>query len=112
ALEWTTRKYTPSPRTKAKPTPAPIAKAAAAAATSSLRTSGQDALREKLRAWRRDLAKQQAVPAYVILHDATLDALCRQMPRDLGELLEVPGIGERKAERFGTRILELIAGVN
>jgi ATP-dependent DNA helicase RecQ len=49
------------------------------------------------------------VPAYVILHDSTLDALCRQRPRDMGALLEVPGIGERKAERFGAKILQLIA---
>jgi ATP-dependent DNA helicase RecQ len=49
------------------------------------------------------------VPAYVILHDATLDALSRQRPHNLNELLEVPGIGERKAERFGKKILELIA---
>jgi ATP-dependent DNA helicase RecQ len=99
-LEWTTKKYTPAPRVKA-------AKAAAAVALPTSETSS-DSLREKLRAWRRDLAKQQSVPAYVILHDATLDALCRQRPRDLGELLEVPGIGERKAERFGAKILELI----
>jgi len=49
------------------------------------------------------------MPPYVILHDATIDALCRQRPRNAAELLEVPGIGERKAERFGVRILELIA---
>ena len=100
-LEWTTKKYTPAPRVKA-------AKAAASVALPASDTSS-DSLREKLRAWRRDLARQQSVPAYVILHDATLDALCRQRPRDAGELLEVPGIGERKAERFGTKILELIA---
>ena len=68
-----------------------------------------ESLRERLRAWRRELAKQQALPAYVILHDATLDALCRQRPGNVAELLQVPGIGERKAERFGARILELIA---
>ncbi len=100
-LEWTTKKYTPAPRVKA-------AKAAAAVALPTAVDAGSDSLREKLRAWRRDLAKQQSVPAYVILHDATLDALCRQRPRDLGELLEVPGIGERKAERFGAKLLELI----
>jgi superfamily II DNA helicase RecQ len=71
--------------------------------------AGHDALRERLRAWRRELAKQQGMPPYVILHDATIDALCRQRPRNAAELLEVPGIGERKAERFGVRILELIA---
>jgi superfamily II DNA helicase RecQ len=69
----------------------------------------KDDLHERLRAWRRELAKLQGMPPYVILHDATIDALCRQRPRDTAELLEVPGIGERKAERFGARILELIA---
>jgi ATP-dependent DNA helicase RecQ len=49
------------------------------------------------------------MPPYVILHDATINALCRARPRDLAGLLEVPGIGERKAERFGARILELVA---
>jgi len=103
-LEWTAKKYTPAPRVKA-------AKVAAAVELPAAVDAGSDSLREKLRAWRRDLAKQQAVPAYVILHDATLDALCRQRPRDLVQLLEVPGIGERKAERFGANILELIMGV-
>ena len=105
-LEWTAKKYAPA---RAKATPAPIAKAAAAAASVSAPESPPDALRERLRAWRRELAKAQGMPPYVILHDATIDALCRARPRDLSGLLEVPGIGERKAERFGARILELIA---
>jgi len=109
-LEWTTRKYTPARREKVAASPTPLAKAAAVAATAvSTQDPSRDGLRERLRTWRRELAKQQAVPAYVILHDATLEALCRQLPRDMGGLLEVPGIGERKAERFGAKILELIA---
>ena len=63
-------------------------------------------LRDALREWRRLRAKDLSVPAYVILHDATLDALCRQRPRNTAELLQVPGIGERRAERFGKEILE------
>jgi ATP-dependent DNA helicase RecQ len=66
-------------------------------------------LRSDLREWRMNLAKQQRVPAYVILHDSTLDAICRERPATMADLLEVPGIGERKAERFGTRILALVA---
>jgi ATP-dependent DNA helicase RecQ len=104
--EWTTKKYAP---VRAKAAPAPIAKAAAAAAVVSAPESQPDSLRERLRAWRRELAKAQGMPPYVILHDATIDALCRARPRDLAGLLEVPGIGERKAERFGARILELVA---
>jgi ATP-dependent DNA helicase RecQ len=109
-LEWTTRKYTSVQRAKAAAVLAPIAKAAAAAAVAQPAPDGiKDDLRERLRAWRRELAKLQGMPPYVILHDATIDALCRQRPRNMEELLEVPGIGERKAERFGARILELIA---
>jgi ATP-dependent DNA helicase RecQ len=56
-----------------------------------------------------NLAKEHHVPAYVILHDSTLDAICRQRPATMANLLDVPGIGERKAERFGARILALVA---
>jgi ATP-dependent DNA helicase RecQ len=66
-------------------------------------------LRAALKDWRRELAKTQAVPAFVILHDTSLEALCRMRPRNAAQLLAVPGIGERKAERFGARILEIVA---
>jgi ATP-dependent DNA helicase RecQ len=66
-------------------------------------------LRSDLREWRVNLAKEHHVPAYVILHDSTLDAICRQRPATMANLLDVPGIGERKAERFGARILALVA---
>lgn len=68
-------------------------------------------LRAALREWRREAAKTQSVPAFVILHDTTLDALCRLQPRNTAELLAVPGIGERKAERFGERILQIVAAL-
>jgi ATP-dependent DNA helicase RecQ len=71
--------------------------------------AANEKLRAALKEWRRELAKAQSVPAYVILHDTTLDELCRQQPRTERELLAVAGIGERKAERFGARILEIVA---
>ncbi len=67
-----------------------------------------ESLRERLRAWRKEQAKQLHVPAYVVLHDSTVEAICRMKPGSLGELLEAPGIGERKAERFGKAILALV----
>jgi ATP-dependent DNA helicase RecQ len=48
------------------------------------------------------------VPAYVILHDATLAEIARRRPRDAAELADVPGIGARKLERYGTPLLELL----
>src|SRR5258708_4043747 len=44
---------------------------------------GDPELREKLKGWRKELAKELSVPAYLILHDSTIDALSRQVPRSI-----------------------------
>jgi ATP-dependent DNA helicase RecQ len=65
-------------------------------------------LREYLREWRRETAKQQNTPAFVVMHDTTLDEICRIRPRSLPALLHVSGIGERKAELYGQQILDAL----
>ena len=65
-------------------------------------------LREYLREWRRDTAREQSVPAYVVLHDTTLDEICRRGPQSVADLLHITGIGERKAELFGQQILDAL----
>ncbi|MFB2550689.1 DNA helicase RecQ [Ensifer soli] len=71
--------------------------------------SGDDrALFEKLRAERLSIAKDLDVPPYVIFPDTTLIALARERPRDLAELLDIPGIGETKRDRFGEAFLAVI----
>jgi ATP-dependent DNA helicase RecQ len=68
--------------------------------------SGADAeLREYLREWRRTTAKEQGVPAFVVLHDTTLEEICRRRPSSIADLRGVTGIGERKAEVYGRGIL-------
>jgi len=62
-------------------------------------------LREYLREWRRVTAREQNIPAYVVLHDASLDEICRRRPSSIAQLLSVTGIGERKAETYGQQIL-------
>ena len=96
---------------------APKAVAAAASAESRPRMKpvrqsapADQGLLAALKEWRLAAAKRQSVPAYVILHDATIEALCRMRPQSEAELLEVPGIGERKAERFGAQILKVLGG--
>jgi ATP-dependent DNA helicase RecQ len=66
-------------------------------------------LLEKLREWRADQAREQAVPAYVIFHDRTLAAIAAARPADLEELAGIPGIGTKKLERYGQRLIELVA---
>jgi ATP-dependent DNA helicase RecQ len=64
---------------------------------------------DALRGWRADKAREQGVPAYVILHDRTLHELATLRPHSLTALLDVPGIGLAKAERYGEALLELLA---
>ncbi len=66
------------------------------------------ALAEYLREWRRNMARESKVPAYIILHDSTLEELCRRRPSNFSELKQVPGIGEKKAEVYGTEILQAL----
>jgi ATP-dependent DNA helicase RecQ len=54
--------------------------------------------------WRRKTAQRSNVPAFVVLPDAALEDLCRKKPTNLRELLNVSGIGERKAELYGRDI--------
>jgi ATP-dependent DNA helicase RecQ len=70
--------------------------------------SEAEQLREYLRQWRRAMAKEKNIPAYIVLHDSSLEEICRRQPKVLAELLEIPGIGERKAEVYGKPILDAI----
>ena len=63
----------------------------------------------ELRAWRTERARQDGVPAYVVLHDTTLDELAALRPRSKGELAAVRGFGPTKLERYGMELLELLA---
>lgn len=66
------------------------------------------ALREYLREWRRAAAKQQGVPAFVVMHDSALDEICRKRPGSILELLSISGFGEYKAALYGPRIFETL----
>ena len=65
-------------------------------------------LREYLREWRRGIAKEQGAPAFVIMHDTSLDELCRKQPKTIAELLNVSGFGIKKAEIYGLTIIEAL----
>jgi ATP-dependent DNA helicase RecQ len=71
--------------------------------------AGADAgLLAKLKAWRANEARVQAVPAYVIFHDSTLAEIAAVQPQDLTTLATINGIGARKLERYGPAVISLI----
>ncbi|HET9356277.1 MAG TPA: RecQ family ATP-dependent DNA helicase, partial [Sphingomicrobium sp.] len=55
-----------------------------------------DPLFEALRNWRRERAKAQGVPPYVIFHDSTLRAVAAARPANLSGLSLIEGIGDTK----------------
>lgn len=63
---------------------------------------------EKLRHLRLEIAQRQGVPPYVVFHDKTLREMVQRMPRTPFELLQVSGVGDRKAELYGEAFLEAI----
>jgi ATP-dependent DNA helicase RecQ len=65
-------------------------------------------LREYLRVWRKAAAKEQGVPAFVVMHDSALDEVCRRQPGSIPELLRISGFGEHKAALYGPRIFEAL----
>ncbi|MBK1865840.1 DNA helicase RecQ [Aestuariivirga sp. YIM B02566] len=68
------------------------------------------ALFDRLRQRRLELAKAQNVPPYVIFHDKTLLEMAARQPRSLTELASVPGTGAVKLARYGEAFLEVIRG--
>ena len=68
-----------------------------------------DELSGRLRDWRRDRARLDGVPAYVIFGDKTLQDIVRQRPRNPADLLQVWGLGRAKVARYGEDLLTLSA---
>jgi len=73
-------------------------------------TSEDEAVAARLKSWRNAEAKRLGVPAYVVMHDRTLNALAQARPRNPNQLLAVDGMGPAKVERFGSAILGICAG--
>jgi ATP-dependent DNA helicase RecQ len=76
--------------------------------TLSLGPAANPDLIEYLRDWRRALAKERGIPAFIVLHDSSLEDLARKRPASLAELHDVSGFGERKVEAFGNAVLDAL----
>lgn len=65
-----------------------------------------DALFERLRRVRTELAREGRIPPYMVFSDATLRDMARRAPMTPDELLEVSGVGAYKLEKYGSAFLE------
>ena len=66
-------------------------------------------LKEYLREWRRKIAREQGVVAFIVMHDTTMEEVCRVHPQTLAEILGISGFGVRKVELYGNKLLEALA---
>jgi len=63
---------------------------------------------QALRAWRHDVARAHGVPAYTVLHDASLREIARRRPESAESLAGISGIGAIKLARYGEAIIEVV----
>ncbi len=66
------------------------------------------ALHAALKAWRSEIARQRGVPAYVVLHDSTIDGIAATKPATLAALRGIAGIGDKKLEHYGEALIALV----
>lgn len=71
-------------------------------------TSAGYRLFDRLRRLRLVIAKEEAVPPYIIFSDKTLIDMCAKSPRNKQEMLSVMGVAERKFNRYGQRFIDEI----
>jgi DNA helicase-2/ATP-dependent DNA helicase PcrA len=70
--------------------------------------SYDEELFERLRAWRKQQADQESVPAFVVFTDATLQLIAEHRPTSSAALLRISGVGPAKLERYGEGLLEVV----
>jgi ATP-dependent DNA helicase RecQ len=68
--------------------------------------SGHKELFEKLRLLRKNMAQKEGIPPYLIFHDSTLQDMVARLPKTKSELLNVLGVGESKADKYGKLFIE------
>ncbi|MET8974516.1 ATP-dependent DNA helicase UvrD2 [Streptomyces sp. NPDC004539] len=69
-----------------------------------------EGLYERLRSWREVQAKRTGQPAFCVFTDKTLVAIAETAPEEPGDLARIPGVGQRKLNRYGTDVLAICAG--
>ena len=71
--------------------------------------TADDALMTMLRELRKKVAKKLSVPPFVVFQDPSLEDMSLKYPISIDELINIHGVGEGKAKKYGKEFVELIA---
>ncbi len=63
---------------------------------------------EALRQWRRNVAREQALPDYMFASNAELAAIAILNPILKQDLYKVKGMGDKKISKYGNEIIDLL----
>jgi hypothetical protein len=66
------------------------------------------AAEDALRAWRKEVATAEKMPAYIVFNDRELGGIAEALPQSLAELADCPGVGPFKLERWGDEVLAVL----
>lgn len=77
--------------------------------TASKSTGVSDVLMGMLRDLRKKVAKKVGVPPFVVFQDPSLEDMALKYPISKEELINIHGVGEGKAKKYGGAFLELIS---
>ncbi len=88
--------------------PARVRRGKKSAAREAGTAAPDSALLRALRAWRLGIAREHGVPAFVVFHDVTLETIAALRPGTREALRGVSGVGEKKLERYGEALLEVV----
>jgi ATP-dependent DNA helicase RecQ len=70
--------------------------------------TGNPVLVAALRTWRSEVARKRGFPAYVVLHDSTIDGIASARPTTLDQLRGIAGIGDKKLEHYGEELIAMV----
>lgn len=92
-----------------KPFTEKSAKAETLAPESITLTAEEESLYAALRDWRNERAASDGLPPYMIAHNDSLMLMAKQRVKTLEELPNIKGFGEKRMQKFGEEILQIIA---
>ncbi len=75
-------------------------------------TGPQKLLMKRLREWRKEKADREKIPVFIIATNKQLEDVVRQAPRTIEALRQISGFGNKKVERHGKEILDILKGFN
>jgi ATP-dependent DNA helicase RecQ len=81
----------------------------AAETTSKTSATTDEQLLKMLKSLRKQVAKQKQVPPFVVFQDPSLEDMALKYPINMDELVNIHGVGEGKAKKFGKKFIDLIS---